>query len=152
MVSFNIGSLNINGYRDVRKGATLFKYLQLEKADVILLQETHTDACNETDWINEWEGSISLSHGTNVSAGVAFLFSKRVKIIVSAISFYDKLYQSELCDEAAVEELLLDLPQLSKEENMELEEFLTFSELSSAVQGLNSGKSLGVNGLSAEFF
>ncbi len=44
-----------------------------------MLQETHTDACNETDWVNEWEGSISLSHGTNVSAGVAFLFSKRVK-------------------------------------------------------------------------
>ncbi len=79
MVSFNIGSLNINGCRDVRKRVTLFKYLQLKKADVILLQETHTDACNETDWINEWEGSISLSHGTNVSAGVAFLFSKRVK-------------------------------------------------------------------------
>ncbi len=57
------------------------------------------------------------------------------EIIVSAISFYEKLYQSEFCDEAAVEELLLDLPQLSKEEKMELEEFLTFSELSSAVQG-----------------
>lgn len=79
MVSFNIGSLNINGCRDVRKRSTLFKYLQLKKADVILLQETHTDACNETDWINEWEGSIGLSHGTNLSAGVAFLFSKRVK-------------------------------------------------------------------------
>ncbi len=73
-------------------------------------------------------------------------------IIVSAIYFYEKLYQSELCDEAAVEELLLDVPQLSKEENMELEEFLTFSELSSAVQGLNSGKSSGVDGHSAEFF
>ncbi len=46
-----------------------------------LLQETHTDACNETDWINEWEGSISLSHGTNVSAGVAFCFQSVLKII-----------------------------------------------------------------------
>ncbi len=42
MLSFNIGSLNINRCRDVRKRATLFKYLQLKKADVILLQETHT--------------------------------------------------------------------------------------------------------------
>lgn len=63
------------------------------------------------------------------------------EIMGSAISFYEKLYQSELCNEAAVEEILLDLPQLSEEEKMELEEFLTFSELSSAVQGLNSGKS-----------
>lgn len=29
--------------------------------------------------ITEWEGSISLSHGTNLSAGVAFLISKHVK-------------------------------------------------------------------------
>ncbi len=35
---------------------------------------------------------------------------------------------------------------------MELEEFLTFSELSSAVQGLKSGNSSGVDGLFAEFF
>lgn len=37
MVSFKIGSLNVNGCRDVRKRSTLFKYLQLKKADVILL-------------------------------------------------------------------------------------------------------------------
>jgi len=79
MVSLNIGSLNINGCRDTKKRNTLFKYLHLKKADVIMLQETHTDVCNEADWINEWSGSISLSHGTNLSAGVAFLISKRVK-------------------------------------------------------------------------
>lgn len=79
MASFNIGSLNINGCRDVQKRTTLFKYLHLKKADVIMLQETHTDACNEVDWTNEWLGNIGLSHGTNLSAGVAFLISKRVK-------------------------------------------------------------------------
>lgn len=79
MASFNIGSLNINGCRDVQKRTTLFKYLHLKKADVIMLQQTHTDACNEVDWTNEWLGNIGLSHGTNLSAGVAFLISKRVK-------------------------------------------------------------------------
>ncbi len=41
MVSFNIGSLNINGCRDVRKRVTLFKYLQLKKADVFVARDSY---------------------------------------------------------------------------------------------------------------
>lgn len=73
------------------------------------------------------------------------------EIIASAISFYENLYQSEHCEEGAVEELL-DLPQLLTTERKELEGFLSFSELSSAVLGLNSGKYPGLDGLSAEFY
>jgi len=56
-------------------------------------------------------------------------------------------YQSEHRDEAAAEKLQ-DLPQLSMIEK-ELMGFLTFAELPSAMQGLNSGRSPGLDGLSS---
>ena len=42
----------------------------------MLVQETHTDEKNETDWIVEWEGEICLSSLSSNSGGVAILFSK----------------------------------------------------------------------------
>lgn len=78
MTFFNIGSLNINGCRSIVKRNDLFNYLILKKADVILLQETHTDLQNQSQWLSDWKGNVCLSHGTNVSAGVAVLFSPRV--------------------------------------------------------------------------
>lgn len=49
---------------------------------MILLQETHTDLQNQTQWFSDWKGNVLLSHGTNVSTGVAILFSPRVGGII----------------------------------------------------------------------
>ena len=46
-----------------------------KKLDVLFLQETHTDRANEVDWGQWWTGCYKLSHGTNLPAGVAVLFS-----------------------------------------------------------------------------
>lgn len=78
MTTLNIGTFNVNGCRCIKKRVTLFDYLRLKQADVILLQETHTDQQNQAQWISDWKGSVLLSHGTNLSAGVAILFSSRV--------------------------------------------------------------------------
>lgn len=78
MTSLNIGTFNINGCRGTAKRAALFDYLILKKADIVLLQETHTDVQNQTHWARDWKGNASLSHGTNLSAGVAILFSSRI--------------------------------------------------------------------------
>jgi len=43
-----------------------------------LLQETHTDLQNQAHWVRDWKGYALLSHGTNLSAGVAMLFSPRI--------------------------------------------------------------------------
>jgi len=51
----------------------VFNYLQLKKAD-IRLQETYSDLQNQTQWNCDWKGNILISHGTNLSAGVATLF------------------------------------------------------------------------------
>ena len=41
----------------------------------MFLQETHSDVSNETDWHLWWKGGCFLSHGSNLSAGVAILLS-----------------------------------------------------------------------------
>lgn len=78
MATLNIGTFNVNGCRGTEKRAALFDYLRFKKADVILLQETHTDQHNQSQWISDWKGSVLLSHGTNLSAGVAILCSSCV--------------------------------------------------------------------------
>lgn len=75
MTFLNIRTFNINGCRGTAKRAALFDYLFLKKADIILLQETHTDLQNRAHWVGDWKGNALLSHGTNLSAGVAMLFS-----------------------------------------------------------------------------
>ncbi len=47
MTTLNIGTFNVNGCRCIRKRVALFDYLRLKQADVILLQETHTDQQNQ---------------------------------------------------------------------------------------------------------
>ncbi|KAK7879312.1 hypothetical protein WMY93_033909 [Mugilogobius chulae] len=44
------------------------------------VNETHSTGDNEADWGRIWPGPIFMSHGTNVSAGVAVLLSERVKL------------------------------------------------------------------------
>lgn len=51
----------------------------MKELNVIFLQETHSNQRNEFEWRLWWEGEHVLSHGTNLSAGVAVLFSPAVK-------------------------------------------------------------------------
>lgn len=74
MQNLKIGSLNINGGRDRQKRALISEVATQKRIDVLFLQETHSDLADEVDWGLWWEGSYTLSHGTNFSAGVAVLF------------------------------------------------------------------------------
>lgn len=76
MSRIKIGTLNLNGARDVYKRATLFQLIKINKIDVMMIQETHSDCANEIEWKKEWEGEIILSHKSTVSGGVAVLFQK----------------------------------------------------------------------------
>ncbi len=79
MTSLQIGSLNVNGCRNKEKESGLIKFLAFKKASVIFLQETHTDIYNQAEWLKEWKGQRFLSHGSNVSAGVAILISESTR-------------------------------------------------------------------------
>ena len=76
MDCFRVGSVNVNGAREGKKRASIFETAKIKKVDVLFLQETHSDGGNEADWRREWEGEAILSHGTSLSGGVGFLFSK----------------------------------------------------------------------------
>ena len=47
---------------------------------MFLLQETHSSVDNEAEWGMTWRGQVFLSHGTNLSAGVAILFSQHLHL------------------------------------------------------------------------
>lgn len=85
MTTLNIATFNVNGCRSTKKRVALFDYLRLKKADVIFLQETHTDQQNQAQWHSGWKGNVLLSHSTNLSAGVAFLFSPYVSMQSNSI-------------------------------------------------------------------
>lgn len=76
MVLLNFGSLNSNGCRGGHKRAQLFEFLRQLWADVVLLQKTHSDPDNEGNWLKDWKSETFLSHGSNVTAEVAALFSQ----------------------------------------------------------------------------
>ncbi len=78
MSQLKIGTLNLNGARDVRKRMMLYEYINQKSVDVMFIQETHSDQRNEVDWKREWEGQLFLSHKSSVSGGVAILFSKNM--------------------------------------------------------------------------
>ena len=84
MDTLRVGSLNINGARDVYKREMLKQHMQHKKLDVLFLQETHSDEDDEVQWKMWWEGSLFLSHGSNVSAGVAVLFSPGLSLCLTS--------------------------------------------------------------------
>ncbi|XDV25251.1 hypothetical protein PO909_029197 [Leuciscus waleckii] len=82
MGSLRVGSLNMNGGRDRQKREMVKEVEKINKLDVIFLQETHSTIKDEIDWGLSWGGQIFLNHGSNVSGGVAILFSSNSKINV----------------------------------------------------------------------
>ena len=77
MSGIRVGSLNLNGARDIRKRALLFELIKQKGIDIALVQETHSDRANEVDWRKEWEGEVSFSHMSSTRGGVAVLFARR---------------------------------------------------------------------------
>ena len=53
-VKCKIISLNVRGIRDQAKRRSIFTYLKDQKADFYFLQETYSDANDESMWQSEW--------------------------------------------------------------------------------------------------
>ena len=85
MDSLRIGSLNMNGGRDRNKRGQLNELCSAKHLDIVYLQETHSTHDNVVDWGMSWGGQHFHSHDTNLSAGVAILFSPR--LIMTDVSF-----------------------------------------------------------------
>lgn len=75
MSYFRVSTLNLNGARDMRNRVSVYELMKLKHMNVLMVQETHSDCLNETDWKRDWEGEVILSHLNRASGGVA-VFSK----------------------------------------------------------------------------
>ena len=62
------------------KQSVFSEFFSLKQLNVRFLQETHSSEDGAADWGLWWKGDYFLSHGSNVSAGVAILFSQSLKV------------------------------------------------------------------------
>lgn len=75
MEVLKIGSLNVDGGRDRERWAVLAELSRNKNIDAFFLQERHSRVDNEVDWGMSWKGQCLFSHGADLSAGVAIVFS-----------------------------------------------------------------------------
>ena len=96
-------SFNVRGLNNMKKRKSIFDYLKTNRCDVAFLQETYSSREDETRWLQEWEGTGYMVHGTNHSRGVAILFRKQldVEILSSKFDFKSRfiLLKSKINDE-----------------------------------------------------
>lgn len=78
-------SFNVNGIRTESKRRTIFNFLKSQKANIILLQETHSKSEDEILWSNEWGNKILFSHGSNLVKGVAIMFQKHFPVNIEYV-------------------------------------------------------------------
>lgn len=129
MELLKLGSLNINGGRDRNKLAMISEFVK--QVDIVFLQETHTSNDNETQWGMWWEGKYALSHGTNTSAGVAILFSKKLNVNILSV---DEIVKGRaLLSKVEIEGITFVLINVYAPNNG-LERVVFFMELRSVIQ------------------
>ena len=75
-----IKSQNGRGLANPNKRRRLFCWLKQTKANIILLQETHSTPDCENVWIQDWGGTIVFAHGSSAARGTCILFSKQLDI------------------------------------------------------------------------
>ena len=77
-----LNSFNSRGLGSAYKRRCVFQWLKQFHRGITLLQETHTTEAVEKQWLQDWDGPISFSHGTNCSRGVAILFPKELDVTI----------------------------------------------------------------------
>ena len=103
--TLKIMSLNVRGISNFKKRRTIFTWCRRKSADVIFLQETHSNKTTEIQWKNEWGGKMLFSHGSPNSCGTAILINNKAncsvlhtipdplgRFIISKIKVDDKVY------------------------------------------------------------
>ena len=85
MDKLKVLSYNCNGMSNDIKRRQIFKYLRDKKADICLLQETHSVSNFEKIWESQWGGKIYFSHGQSNARGVCVLFRPNLTYIIHGI-------------------------------------------------------------------
>ncbi len=78
---------------------------------------------------------------------------KTIEMRNHAVDFYSNLYAAENCEnDEWMTRLLQGLPQLDCDSKTVLDASITFKEITAAVGQLSSGRSPGIDGLTADFY
>lgn len=77
MEYLKIASWNINGLNNPIKRRLVFDKLRKSKAQIFLLQETHSSPQSSPLWEQEWGGDTIFNHGTSSSRGLALLIDRQ---------------------------------------------------------------------------
>ena len=80
--ALKIVSLNVRGVSNFKKRRTIFTWCRRKNADVIFLQETHSNKATENQWQHEWGGKMLFSHGSPNSCGTAILINNKANCTV----------------------------------------------------------------------
>ena len=70
-------SLNVQGLADILKRRIVFNYYR-NRADILCLQETHSDRVCESIWEAEFGGKILFVHCSSEKAGVCIIFKRNI--------------------------------------------------------------------------
>ena len=83
-----IMSLNVNGLGDYAKRKIMYKHFREQKADIVMLQETHNTVKNAKLWKCEWGGEWLNSYGKSNARGVSILFKPKLTNKVKISNVY----------------------------------------------------------------
>ena len=78
----------MRGIQNEVKRRSIFDYCR-QRADIVLLQETHATKNQEKIWTNEWGGKAYFANGASNARGVAIFIKKDIKVNVIK-KYYDK--------------------------------------------------------------
>lgn len=87
--SLSVLSLNVKGLRDLVKRKAIFLFCKRSNADLIFLQETHSEDADLKFWKAQWGNTIFASHGSSHSAGVMTLIHKFKGDIIKVVESKD---------------------------------------------------------------
>ena len=77
MDKLKVISYNARGLAADMKRRKIFNMLRKSKADIVLLQECHSEAKSNSLWSTQWGNKVLFANGTSNSRGVAILFNKK---------------------------------------------------------------------------
>ena len=82
-----IASVNVNGLNNKTERQNTFRWLDKERFDIILIQETHwIHAETENSWNKDWSGDSFWNYGTNLSKGMSVLFNKSHTFNINSVT------------------------------------------------------------------
>lgn len=84
MSDLKVVTMNVNGLNSPCKRRAIFDHLRKAKADVYLLQETHSSPDTEKIWAQEWGAHASFCNGSRSSKGVAILLARDLAFTLHA--------------------------------------------------------------------